>query len=330
MSTIKITGAHQNGRSQVENLFARRITPNLQLLCWDRPSDPTALAYQVWASDSLNEKRPELSILNEHHLYVEAFPDFGDGRHYLLVHHDLPAVYEVITHVRAINKEHHSDPATHSHFAADHEVNVDAKMRVDGRDEPPLIVTLKGYDGTEIELSRETGLSEMMIPHHGSIEEIASLNSLQHYSLALSEGGKTPITRRTVVRTAKRQSGGNFRGNRIPPDRIPVRILRRPEIIPQARLYRDAAGQLSITPHVQIMIEAGSRPLPGVGTGFSVVVPAPDGERIETLAKVVAHRTSRSGAPEAEVALEGQAASAMHAQLLAADRQKGSRVGVPV
>ena len=76
---------HQDGRPQVENLFAREITPNLQLLCWDKPSDPTVLAYQVWASDSLDEKRPELGIMDERHIYLGSFPDFGDGRHWLRV-----------------------------------------------------------------------------------------------------------------------------------------------------------------------------------------------------------------------------------------------------
>ena len=34
---------------------------------------------------SLNEKRPELSVLDERHLHLESFPDFGDGRHWLRV-----------------------------------------------------------------------------------------------------------------------------------------------------------------------------------------------------------------------------------------------------
>lgn len=330
MSAIKIKGVHQDGRPQIENLFARGVAPNLQLLCWDRPSDPTVFAYQVWASDSLNEKRPKLSVMDERHFYVESFPDFSDGRHWLRVHHDLPAGSEPIFYVRAINGEHHGDPATHSHFAANYEVSTKAVWCMNGRDESSLVMMLKGHDGMEIELSGDTGLKELTIPHHGSIEEIASLYRPQHYSLARSEGVKAPIDRRTVVRTADRRHGGNFRGDLVPPHRIPGHILQRPEIMPQARLCRDDAGRLSITPHVQVTIEAGLGSLPGVGTEFSTVVPCPDGERAETLVKVVAHGISHSGAPEVEVALEGRAASAIHAQLLAVDRQRGSGVRATV
>lgn len=199
--------SHQDGRPQVENLFAREITPNLQLVCWDKPSDPTVIAYQSWASDALDEKRPELSILEERHIFVESFPDFGDGRHWLRVHHDLPAVAGSIFNVRAINKEHHGDPPTHTHFATNYDVSIDAQRNLGHHDGPPLIVTLKvssDADSEEIEISRDTGLIELTIPQHGSIEEIASLYPLPHYSLAHSEGDKTPIARRTVVRTAAR------------------------------------------------------------------------------------------------------------------------------
>ncbi len=315
---------HQEGRPQVENLFARRITSRAQLLGWDVPRDPEVIAYEIWAAGALNRGRPAVEDLHRRLLHADAFPDLGDGRHYLLVKHDLSAPWDCIVFLRAINLEHHGDPATHTHLASDYEVDIDARLRVDGHRDPPLRVTLTATDGTQQwrhELSSATGLIGMTIPHHGSIEELAFLFHAPHYSLVRSEGIRTPIERRIVNRTAQRASGGKFLGNRALPNGIPVHVLRRPKIIPKARLYHDD-GQLRITPHVQVELSADYRPLPAVGAELADVWPSPDGERVELRAEVVALGTGRNGAPAADVVIEGRAASLIHARLLAAFRRE--------
>ena len=315
--------AHQDGRPEIENLFARRVTPRVQILGWDVPRDPNVIAYEIWASDMLNEERPAVEYLHRRLLHVDAFPDLGDGRHYLFIKHDLSAPWDSIVFLRAINHERHGDPPTHTHLAADYEVNIDARRHFGNHDGPPLIVTLDvthGMKQEKIELSRDNGLLGMAVPHHGSFEELAFLFNDSHYSLARSEDIKTQIERRIVTRTAQRESDGKFRGDRALPNGIPAHVLGRRKIIPQVRLYRDDDGQLSVTPHVQVEISADSRPLPAVGTEIPAVLSSPDGMRDETRAKVVALRTGRNDAPAADVVIEGRAASVVHAQLLAAFR----------
>ena len=310
---------HQEGRPEVENLFARRITSRAQLLGWDVPHDPNVIRYEIWAAEELNEKRPAAKDLHERCLYVGAFPDFGDGRHYLLIRHDRSEPESCIVFLRAVNRERHGDPPTHTHLAASYELSIDAQMRVDGHRDSPLRVTLTATDGTQQwrhELSSATGLIGMTMPRHGSIEELAFLFHAPHYSLARSEDIRIPIERHLVDRTAKRASGGKFRGDRTLPNGIPAHVLDRRETIPQVRLYRDD-GQLSVTPHVRVEISADSRPLPAVGAEILDFWPSPDGERVEMRAEVVALTTGRNGAPAADVVVEGRAASLMHARLLA-------------
>lgn len=317
--------AHQDGRPEIDNLFARRVTPRVQILGWDMPRDPNVIAYEIWASDKLNEERPAVEDLHRRLLHVDAFPDLGDGRHYLFVKHDLSAPWDCIMFLRAINHERHGDPPTHTHLAADYEVSIDARRNFGNHDDPLLIVTFDVTHETkrdEIELSRDTvpALIGMTFPHHGSIEELAFQFHAPHYSLTRLEGGKTPIERRIVTRTAERASGGKFRRDRALPNGIPAHVLNQREIIPQVRLYRDGDGQLSVTPHVQVEISADSRPLPAVGTELPAVLSSPDGVREETRAEVVALGTGRNGTPAADVVIEGRAASVVHARLLAAFR----------
>ena len=215
--------------------------------------------------------------------------------------------------LRAVNRERHGDPPTHTHLAADYEVSID---------DPSLIMTFDVAHGTKqdkIELSRDTGLMGMTISHHGSIEELAFLCHAPDCSLVRSEGIRTPIERRIVDRTRKRASGGKFREDWTPPEDL-THVLSQREIIPQVRLYRGTDGQLSVTPHVQVEVSAGSGPLPAIGTELPAVLSGPNGERDEMQIKVVALTTGRNGAPAADVVIEGRAASVVHAQLLAAFR----------
>lgn len=317
--------AHQDGRPEIENLFARRITPNAQLLGWDVPRDPNIIAYEIWAANTFKKKRPAYKDLHERRLYVGAFPDLGDGRHYLFVGHDLSVPWECIVFLRAVNHERHGDPATHTHLATDYEIGIDPQLRMDGHPDPPLRVIFTATDGTQrwqCELSSDTGLTGMTLPHQGSIEELASRYHHPHYSLARLEGGRTPIERRTVNRTARRASGGRFRGNRALPNGIPARVRDLWETIPQVRLYHSDDRQLSVTPHMRVTIAADSRPLPHVGTEIFDVLSSPDGERVEARAEVVALSTGRNGAPAADAVIEGRAASLAHKRLLEARRGK--------
>lgn len=314
--------AHPDGRPEIDNLFARRVTPRVQLLGWDMPRDPNVIRYEIWAAEGLNEERPAVEDL---HLQVDAFPNLGDGRHYLFVKHDLSAPWDCIVFLRAVNREHHGDPPTHTHLAADYEVSIDARQNFGSHDDPPLIVTFDVTHGTkrdEIELSRDTVpvLIGMTFPHHGSIEEFAFQFHAPHYSLTRLEGGKAPIERRIVDRTHKRASGGKFRRDRALPNGIPAHVLNQREIIPQVRLCRGSGGQLSAIPHVRFEISEDSHPLPAVGAEILDVWPGPDGERVEMRAVVVALGTDRNGMPVADVVIEGRAASLMHARLLAAFR----------
>lgn len=302
--------AHQDGRPEIENLFARRVTPHTQLLGWDIPRDPNVIRYEIWAAGELNRGRPAVEDLHRRRLYANAFPDLGDGRHYLFVKHDLSAPWDCIVFLRAVNRERHGDPPTHTHLAADYEVSID---------DPSLIMTFDVAHGTKqdkIELSRDTGLIGMTISRQGSIEELAFLHHAPDHSLVRSEGIRTPIERRIVDRTRKRASGGKFRGDWTPPDDL-THVLSQREIIPQVRLYRGDDRQLSVTPHVQVEISAGFGPLPAVGAELADVWPSPDGERIEMRGEVVTLGTGRNGAPAADVVIEGRAASLMHARLLA-------------
>lgn len=318
---------HQDSRSQVENLFAREITPNLQLLCWDKSSDPTVSSYQVWASDSLNEKRPELSVMDERHLYVESFPDFGDGRHYLLVYHDLPAVYDAIAHVRANNEEHHGDPPTHTHFATDYAVSIDATRKIGGHDEPWLVgkITVSGdIEPEEIEISRDTGLIELTIPRHGSIEEMSSLYPFSHYSLARTEDGSIPIDPDTIRRTANRQSGGNFQDHRRSPDESLAEVLRRPIIVPAMKMERGPDGRLSVTPYAEVNLNAEHADADDLVLADSIeATMSGDGmEPITAQLQVIKRRTDEQGRRRLKVSAEGQVASWLHAHALAADRRE--------
>ena len=316
---------HQDGRPQVENLFAREITPNLQLLCWDKPSDPTVLAYQIWASDSLDEKRPELGIMDERHLYVESFPDFGDGRHYLLVHHDLPAVYDAIANVRAINEEHHGDPSTHTHFATDYDVSIDARRKIGGHSAPWLFVklTVSGdIEPKEIEISRDTGLVEMTIPHHGSIEEMSSLYHSPHYSLTRTKGGSIPIDRDTIRGTANRQSGGNFQGHRSPPVESLAEVLRRPVIVPKVKMSRDSDGRLSVTPYAEVNLKADRFGISDDADSIDATMSGDGMEPITAHLAVIKRWTDEQGQRFVQVSAEGQVASWLHMHALAADRHE--------
>lgn len=317
--------SHQDGRPQVENLFARELTPNLQLVCWDKPSDPTVIAYQAWASDALDEKRPELSVMDERHIFVESFPDFGDGRHWLRVHHDLPAVSDSIFNVRAINEEHHGDPPTHTHFAANYDVSIDAQRNLDYHDGPPLIVTLKVSDDVnseELEISRDTGLIELTIPQHGSIEEIASLYRFPRYSLAHSEGSEKPIDRDIVVRAAKRQWGGNFQNRRGPSAESLAEVMRRPAIVPAVKMGRAGDGRLCVTPYTEITLKAEHFSIADDADNIEATMSAEGMVPITAQLPVIKRWTDEQGQRFVQVSAEGQVASALHAHALAVDRRE--------
>lgn len=319
--------SHQDGRPQVENLFARELTPSLQLVCWDKPSDPTVIAYQAWASDALDEKRPELSVMDERHIYVESFPDFGDGRHWLRVHHDLPVVSDSIFNIRAINEEHHGDPPTHTHFAATYDVSINAQRKFGHHDGPPLIVTLKASsdaDSEVIEISQDTGLLELTIPQHGSIEELASLYYLPHYSLARSGDDQTSIDRRTVARAAARQPGGNFQNRRGPSAESLDEVMGRLAIVPAVKMSRAGDGQLCVTPYTEVKVNADLFSIPDHVDSIEATISGDGMKPITAQVPVIKRWTDEQGQRFAQVSAEGQVASALHAHALAAgQRQRG-------
>ena len=316
--------SHQDGRPQVENLFARELTPNLQLVCWDKPSDPTVIAYQAWASDALDEKRPKLSVMDERHIFVESFPDFGDGRHWLRVHHDLPAVSDSIFNVRAINEEHHGDPPTHTHFAANYDVSIDAQRSLGHHDGPPLIVKIKvssDADSEVIEISRDTDLSEVTLPHRGSIEELASRYHHPRYSLTPLEGDKTPIARRTVVRTADRQPGGNFQNRKGPSVESLVEVMSRPATVPAVKMSRAGDGLLSVTPYAEVVFKADRVGADGDMIDPTATISGDGMDPITARLTVIGQWIDDQGRHSVLASAEGQVASQLHSLALAADRR---------
>lgn len=318
---------HQEGRPQVENLFAREIAPNLQLVCWDKPSDPEVLAYQVWASDSLKAKQPERSDLDERHLYVESFPDFGDGRHYLMAHHDLPAVSDAIIYVRAINEERHGDPPTHTHFATDWKIVFDGQAIHKSHDphKPRVILTVRSEQHSRtIDLFEDPGMLEMTRRCHGAIEEIARQARSPYVHLyQVNAGREIPIDDLKIRRTLKRKPGGRFRGSRQPPDAVHLsKVHRRPIIVPAVKMNRDQNGRLSVTPYTEVVLTAARAGIHGdVVYGEAVI----SGEGMEpSTERLTAVRWWIDAQDRQRIlaAAEGQVASALHLQALAADRRE--------
>ena len=325
--------SHQDGRPQVENLFVREITPNLQLVCWDKPSDPAVIAYQAWASDTLDEKRPELSVMDERHIFIESFPDFGDGRDWLRVHHDLPAVSDSIFNVRAINEKHHGDPPTHTHFAASYDVSIDAQRKLGHHDGPSLIVKLKvssDADSEVIEISRDTDLIGATLPRHGSIEELASRYHDPRYSLTPWEGDKTPIARRTVVRAANRQPGGNFQNRRGPSAESIAEVMRRPAIVPAVKMSRADSGQLCVTQYTEVTLKAEHFSIADDADSIEATMSAEGLAPIIAQLPVIKRWTDEQGQLSVQISAEGQVASALHAHALAADRRLRGETGALV
>ena len=323
---------HRDGRPQIENLFAREITRNLQLLCWDRPSDPTVLAYQVWASDSLNEKRPELSVMDERHLYVESFPDFGDGRHYLLVYHDLPAVYDAIAHVRAINGEHHSDPPTHSHFAADYKIVFDGQAIHKSHDphKPKTTLTVHSVrDSQTIDLFADPGMLEVMLPCQGAIEEVPRQAGSPYVRLFRVTGGsEVQVGHQEIRRALNQRWGGNFSRSRQAPDANLAQVLQRPIIVPAVKMGRGPDGRLSVTPYAEVNLDAERVDADDLALvdGVEATMSGEGMEPITTQLPVIKRWTDEQGQRRVKVSAEGQMASWLHAHALAADRRERGEI----
>ena len=326
---------HQEGRPQVENLFARKIRPNLQLVCWDKPSDPRVLAYQVWASDSLNEKQPERSDLDVRHLYVESFPDFGDGRHYLMVHHDLPAVADAVIYVRAINEDRHGDPPTHTHFATDWKIVFDGQAIHKSRDphKPRATLTAQSEHHSEtIDLFEDPGMLEITRRCHGAIEEIAPQARSPYVRLhQVNAGSEIPIDDSKMRRTLNRKSGGCFRGSRQPPDAEQLsKVLQRLIHVPMVMMIGDHDGRISVTPYAEVVIKADR-----IGADGDIIDPTAtisgDGmDPITARLTVIRQWIDDQGRRSVLASAEGQVASLLHAQALAADRRERGETGALV
>ena len=326
---------HQEGRPQVKNLFARKITPNLQLVCWDKPSDPEALAYQVWASDTLNEKRPELSVMDERHIYVESFPDFGDGRHWLRVLHDLPAVSDSIFNVRAINHERHGDPATHTHFAADWKIVFDGQAIYKSRDphKPRAALTAQSEHHSEtIDLFEDPGMLEITRRCHGAIEEIAPQARSPYVRLyQMNAGSEIPIDDSKIRRTLDRKSGGCFRGSRQPPDAEHLsKVLQRLIHVPMVMMIGDHDGRISVTPYAEVVRKADRIGADGDIIGLTATISGDGMDPITARLTVIGQWIDDQGRHSVLASAEGQVASLLHAQALAADRRERGETGALV
>lgn len=317
---------HQEGRPQVENLFARKIRPNLQLVCWDKPSDPEVLAYQVWASNSLNEKQPERSDLDVRHLYVESFPDFGDGRHYLMVYHDLSAASDAIVYVRAINDERHGDPPTHSHFATDWKIVFDGQAIYKSRDphKPRATLTAQSEHHSEtIDLFEDPGMLEMTRRCHGAIEEIAPQARSPYARLyQVNAGTEIPIDDSKIRRTLNRKTGGHFRGSRQPPDAEHLsKVLQRPIIVPAVKMSRNRDNELSVTPYAEVVLKADRVGIQGDVVALETTMSAEGMDPITAQLTVIRRWTDEQGQRFVQFSAEGQVASWWHARALATDQR---------
>ena len=111
-----MTRTHQEYRTQIRELGARTIDPNLQALFWKNPKESDLLAYEFRVHLPSGVKSPW------HSIDVKKMPCLDWSVHSVLVHHNLDNPWDLRFEMRAVDSLHHGDPPVGIHLATMYEI----------------------------------------------------------------------------------------------------------------------------------------------------------------------------------------------------------------